>query len=52
VLYNCTIKVDLKEVEWKVMQWIDWAQAAVKRSALISTVINIQFSIKCGEFRE
>ena len=29
VFYNCIIKVDLKEVEWKGVHWIDWVQAEV-----------------------
>jgi len=44
--------IDWAQVEWKGVQWIDWAQAGDKCSALMSTVIHIQVSIKCGEFRE
>ena len=45
-------RLRVKEVEWKGVQWIDWAQVGDKYSALMSTVINIQVSVKCGEFRE
>jgi len=37
VLYNCIIKLDLKEVEWKDVHRIDWVQAGDKFSVLMMT---------------
>jgi hypothetical protein len=35
------IKVDLREIGWGGMNWIDLAQDRDKRRALVNTVMNI-----------
>lgn len=49
VLYGCSgriwednIKVDIKEVEWVVMDRIDLAQDTAKCRAVVNTVVNSQ----------
>jgi len=42
------IKMDLQEVGWGGMDWIDPAQDRDKWRALVNAVMNL--TIKCGEF--
>jgi hypothetical protein len=37
------IKVDLREIGWSGMDWIDLAQDRDQWSALVNTVMNLQF---------
>jgi hypothetical protein len=36
------IKMDLREIGWEVMDWIDVAQNRDKRRGLVNTVINLR----------
>jgi hypothetical protein len=36
------IKIDLREIGWDVMDWIDLAQDGDQWSALVSTVMNLR----------
>jgi hypothetical protein len=36
------IKIDLREIEWDGMDWIDLAQDRDQRRALVNTVMNLQ----------
>jgi hypothetical protein len=36
------IKVDLREIEWGAMDWIDLAEGRDQWSALVNTVMNLQ----------
>jgi hypothetical protein len=42
--------MDVKEIGWKVMDWMHLAQDRVQWQALVNTVMNLQSSIKGGEF--
>ena len=44
------IKMDLKEIGCGGMDWIDLGQDRDRRWALVNAVMNLQGSIKCGEF--
>jgi hypothetical protein len=44
------IKMDLREIEWDGMDWVDLAQDRDQWMALVNTVINLPGSIKCWEF--
>jgi hypothetical protein len=44
------IKMDLKKVGWGYMDWIDLAQDMDRWRALVSAVMNLWVSIRCGEF--
>jgi hypothetical protein len=37
-----TIKMDLREIGWDGMDWIDLAQGREQRSALMNTVMNLR----------
>jgi hypothetical protein len=36
------IKMNLREIRWNGMDWIDLAQGRDKRTALVNTVMNLQ----------
>jgi hypothetical protein len=36
------IKIDLREIEWDGMDWIDMTQDRDQRSALVNTVMNLR----------
>jgi hypothetical protein len=36
------IKIDLREIEWDVMDWIDLAQDRDQWRALVNTVMNLR----------
>jgi hypothetical protein len=38
------IKIDLREIEWDSVDWIDLAQDRDQRRALVNTVMNFQVS--------
>jgi hypothetical protein len=44
------IKIDIKELEWDGMDWIDLAQDRVQWRALVNTVMNLCFSKNAGKF--
>jgi hypothetical protein len=44
------IKMDLQEVGWDGVTWIDMAQDRDRWRALVNAVMNLPSSIKCGEF--
>jgi hypothetical protein len=46
------IKMDLREVGWGGMDWINVAQDMDRWRALVNAVMNLPSSIKCGEFLE
>jgi hypothetical protein len=46
------IKMDLKEIGWGGMDWIDLAQDSDKWRALVNTVMNCGGCIKCWEALE
>jgi hypothetical protein len=43
------ITVDLGEIEWDGMDWIDVAQDRDQWRALVNTVMNLRSSVKCWE---
>jgi hypothetical protein len=44
------VKMDLQEMGWKGMDWIDLAQDRDRWRALVNAVMELPGSIKCGEF--
>jgi hypothetical protein len=46
------IKIDLREIGWGGMDWIDLAQERDQWRALVNTVKNFLVSIKCWEVLE
>jgi hypothetical protein len=44
--------MDLREIEWAHMDWIDVAQYRDRWRALVYTVMNFRGSIKCCEILE
>jgi hypothetical protein len=44
--------MDLGEIEWGSIDWIDLAQDRDKRRALLNTVMNLRGFIKCWEALE
>jgi hypothetical protein len=41
--------MEFREIGWGIY-WIDLAQDRGKERAVVNTVMNFRFSIKCGEF--
>jgi hypothetical protein len=37
------IKMDLREIKWNGMDWIDLAQDGDQRRALVNTIMNLRF---------
>jgi hypothetical protein len=46
------IKIDLREIGWDGMDWIDLGQNRDQWRALVDTVMNLPGSIKCWEVLE
>jgi hypothetical protein len=46
------IKMDLREIGWCGMDWIDLAQVRVQWRLFVNTVMNIRGPIKCWEVLE
>jgi hypothetical protein len=46
------IKIDLREIGWDGMDWIDLAQDVDQWRALVSTVMDLRGSIKCWKVLE
>jgi hypothetical protein len=44
------IKMDLREIEWDGMDWIDLAQYMDQWRALVNTVVNFRASYNSGKF--
>jgi hypothetical protein len=42
-------KLDLRDIEWDGIDWIDVAQDREQWRALVNTVMNLRGSIKCWE---
>ena len=50
LLEEDNIKMDLQEVGCGSMDWIGLAQDRDRWRTLVSAVMNLQVSVKCGEF--
>jgi hypothetical protein len=46
------IKMDLREIRWGGVDWIDLAQGTNQWRALVNMIMNLQGSIKCWEILE
>jgi hypothetical protein len=46
------IKMDLTEIGWGGMDWIDLAQVRDQLRALVNTVMNLRVNVKCWEVLE
>jgi hypothetical protein len=46
------IKIDLREIGWDVVDWVDLAQDIDRWGALVNTVMNLRGSTKCWEVLE
>jgi hypothetical protein len=44
------IKMDLREIEWDGMGWIDLAQDRDQWKALVNTVMNLRVPLNAGKF--
>jgi hypothetical protein len=44
------IKMDLREIGWDGMDWIDLAQDRDQRRALVNTIMNLRVPQKAGKF--
>jgi hypothetical protein len=49
-VYN--IKLDIQEMGYGGMDWIDLAQDRDRLRALMNAVVNVRVFIKCGEFHD
>jgi hypothetical protein len=45
-----SIKLDLKEMEWDGMDWIDLAQDRDQWRASVNIVLNLRVPLKAGKF--
>jgi hypothetical protein len=43
------IKMDLREIGWGSMDWIDLAQDRDQWSAIVNTVMNVRVPLKAGK---
>jgi hypothetical protein len=50
VRWEYNIKIDLKEIGWQGVGWIDVGRDMEKWWVLLNLVINIQVSQNCGQF--
>ena len=48
--WDINIKIDLQEVGWWGMDWIDLAKDRDRRWALVNTVINLRVPQNAGNF--
>jgi hypothetical protein len=46
------IKMDLQEMGWEGMDWIDLAQVRDRWQALVNMVVNVQVASNVGESHE
>jgi hypothetical protein len=46
------VKMDLREIDWAGMDWIDLAQDRDQCRTLVNTVMNLSGPIKCWEVLE
>jgi hypothetical protein len=46
------IKMNLREIEWDGMDWVDLAHDMDQRRALVNTVMKLQFTYNVGKFSE
>jgi hypothetical protein len=44
------IKIDLREIDWDGMDWIDLAQDREQWRALMNTVVDLRFPYNAGNF--
>jgi hypothetical protein len=44
------IKIDLREIGWDCMDWIDLAQDSGRWRALVNTVMKLRFPYNAGKF--
>jgi hypothetical protein len=44
------IKMDLREIGWGGMDWIDLAQDRVQWKVLVNTVMNLRVPLNAGKF--
>jgi hypothetical protein len=44
------IKIDVKEIRWDGMDWIDLAQDREQLQALVNTVMNLRIPQNAGKF--
>jgi hypothetical protein len=44
------IKIDLREIGWDGMDWIDLAQDRDQWRALVNTVMNLRVALNAGKF--
>jgi hypothetical protein len=47
---SSTIRINIREVEWEIVDWIHLAQDRDQWLALVNLVMNGLVSTKCGEF--
>jgi hypothetical protein len=44
------IKIDLREIVWGIMDWVDLAQDRYQWKALVNTVLNLRVPLNAGGF--
>jgi hypothetical protein len=49
-IWDDNIQMNLQEVGWGGMDWIDLAKDRDRRRVLVNTIMNLQVPKKCGEF--